>query len=263
MFAPIAESGYVNIYGRDTTERKRAEEALKHLAEDLRRSNAELEQFAYVASHDLQEPLRMVSSYMQLLKRRYQGRLDNDADEFIGFAVDGAARMQHLINDLLAFSRVGTRGRPMGLSSGEKALAEALTNLQVAIQESKSIITHDPLPTVFCDQPQLVQVFQNLIGNSIKFRGQQVPQIHISAKRAEREWVFSVCDNGIGLDLKFGERVFEIFQRLHSRTAYPGTGIGLAICKRIIERHEGRIWVESAPGQGATFYFTLPIKESS
>lgn len=263
MLVPIVEAGYVNIYGREVTERKRAEEALKHLAEDLRRSNAELEQFAYVASHDLQEPLRMVSSYMQLLKRRYQGKLDNDADEFIAFAVDGAARMQQLINDLLTFSRVGTRGRLMGLSSCEKILAEALMNLQVAIEESKATITHDPLPTVFCDQPQLVQVFQNLLGNSIKFRGQQASKIHISAKRAESEWIFSVCDNGIGLDPKFGERIFEIFQRLHSRTAYPGTGIGLAICKRIVQRHGGRIWVESKPGEGSTFYFTLPVKETS
>jgi signal transduction histidine kinase len=263
MFVPIVESGYVNIYGRDTTERRRAEEALKHLAEDLRRSNAELEQFAYVASHDLQEPLRMVSSYMQLLKRRYQGKLDNDADEFIAFAVDGAARMQQLINDLLTFSRVGTRGRPMGLSSCEKVLAEALMNLQVSIEESQAIITHDPLPTIFCDQPQLVQVFQNLIGNSIKFRRGQAPQIQISAKQDANEWIFSICDNGIGLDPKFGERIFEIFQRLHSRTSYPGTGIGLAICKRIVQRHGGRIWVDSKPGEGATFYFTLPIKETS
>jgi PAS domain S-box-containing protein len=263
MLAPIVEGGYVNIYGRDVTERKRAEEVLKHLAEDLRRSNAELEQFAYVASHDLQEPLRMVSSYMQLLKRRYQGKLDNDADEFIAFAVDGAARMQQLINDLLTFSRVGTRGRPLGLSACEKVLAEALMNLQVSIEENKAVITHDPLPTVFCDQPQLVQVFQNLIGNSIKFRGRQAPQIHISAKRVENEWIFSVCDNGIGLDTKFEERIFEIFQRLHSRTAYPGTGIGLAICKRIVLRHGGRIWVESKPGEGAAFYFTLPVKEIS
>jgi signal transduction histidine kinase len=263
MLVPIVEAGYVNIYGRDITERKRAEEVLKRLAEDLRRSNAELEQFAYVASHDLQEPLRMVSSYMQLLKRRYQGKLDNDADEFIAFAVDGAARMQQLINDLLTFSRVGTRGRLMGLSSCEKVLAEALMNLQVAIDENRAIITHDPLPTIFCDQPQLVQLFQNLVGNSIKFRGQQAPKIHISAKREESEWVFSICDNGIGLDPKFGERIFEIFQRLHSRTAYPGTGIGLAICKRIVQRHAGRIWVESKPGAGATFYFTLPVKETS
>jgi PAS domain S-box-containing protein len=255
---PLRQTGVVV----DITERKRAEAELEHTLEELKHSNAELEQFAYVASHDLQEPLRMVSSYMQLLKRRYQGKLDKDADEFIAFAVDGATRMQNLINDLLAFSRVGTRGRPMGLSSCEKVLAEALINLQVAVEESKAIITHDPLPTVFCDQPQLVQVFQNLLVNSIKFRGQQTPQIHISAKQEDSEWLFSVCDNGIGLDSKFGERIFEIFQRLHSRTAYPGTGIGLAICKRIVQRHGGRIWVESQPGQGATFYFTIPIKEN-
>jgi PAS domain S-box-containing protein len=246
----------------DITERKRAQEELHRTLEELKHSNAELEQFAYVASHDLQEPLRMVSSYMQLLKRRYQGKLDKDADEFIAYAVDGATRMQNLINDLLAFSRVGTRGRPMGLSSCEKVLEEALINLQVAVEESQAIITHDSLPTVFCDQPQLVQLFQNLLANSIKFRGQQRPQIHISAKPEPNEWLFSVSDNGIGLDPKFGERIFEIFQRLHSRTAYPGTGIGLAICKRIVQRHGGRIWVESQSGQGATFYFTLPTKET-
>jgi light-regulated signal transduction histidine kinase (bacteriophytochrome) len=177
--------------------------------------------------------------------------------------VDGAVRMQNLINDLLAFSRVGTRGPPKGLSSCEKVLAEALLNLQVAIEESEAILTHDPLPSVFCDQPQLVQLFQNLIGNSIKFRGPQPPRIHVSAKREAGEWIFSICDNGIGLDPKFSERIFEIFQRLHSRTAYPGTGIGLAICKRIVQRHGGRIWVESKPDAGATFYFTLPIEEAT
>ena len=204
----------------------------------------------------------MVSSYMQLLKRRYQGKLDSDADEFIAYAVDGATRMQTLINDLLAFSRVGTRGMPMVLISSEIALNMALTNLQLAIEESNAVITHDPLPSVLADQTQLVQLLQNLIGNSIKFRDSETPQIHISARRTESEWMFSVRDNGIGFDPKFTERIFEIFQRLHSRTAYPGTGIGLAICKRIIQRHGGRVWVESQPGEGATFYFTLPIKEA-
>ncbi|HLO29788.1 MAG TPA: PAS domain S-box protein [Anaerolineales bacterium] len=272
-FSPMGKQFHISVFsperGRfatlasDITARKRAEEALQHMTEDLRRSNAELEQFAYVASHDLQEPLRMVSSYMQLLSRRYQGKLGNDADEFIAFAVDGAKRMQSLINDLLAYSRVGTRGKPAALTACEMVLDEALMNLQIAVEESGASITHDPLPTIFCDQTQLVQVFQNLLGNSIKFRGLQAPHIHISASRQESEWFFSFRDNGIGLDPKFRERIFDIFQRLHSRASYPGTGIGLAICKRIIQRHGGRIWVESMPGEGATFYFTLPVKETT
>jgi len=235
---------------------------IQRIAENLRRSNAELEQFAYVASHDLQEPLRMISSYLQLLVRRYQGKLDSDADEFIAFAVDGAKRMQNLINDLLTYSRLSTQGKPLVLTSCETILDNALTNLRVAIEESNATIMHDPLSAIFCDPTQLVQVFQNLLDNSIKFRGPQVPQIHVSASREESEWMFSVRDNGIGLDPKFGQRIFDIFQRLHSGSSYPGTGIGLAICKRIIQRHGGRIWVQSIPGEGATFYFTLPVKET-
>jgi PAS domain S-box-containing protein len=245
------------------TERKHAEEELHRLLEELKYSNAELEQFAYVASHDLQEPLRMVSSYMQLLARRYQGKLDSDADEFIAFAVDGAKRMQNLINDLLAYSRVGTRGRTLVSSSCEGALKEALANLQFAIEESGATITHEPLPEVKGDPTQLVQLFQNLLSNAIKFRGPEPPRIHVDVHQESAEWVFRVCDNGIGLDSKFAERIFVIFQRLHHRDSYPGTGIGLAICKRIIQRHSGRIWVESMPGEGATFYFTLPIKENT
>ena len=204
----------------------------------------------------------MISSYVQLLGRRYQGKLDSDADEFIHFAVDGAKRMQNLINDLLSYSRVGTRTNPLVQVSAEDILKEALANLQFLIEESSAKITHGPLPVVRGDFPQLVMVFQNLVGNAIKFRGAELPCIHIEARRAAEEWIFSVRDNGIGIDPKFAERIFVIFQRLNDRTAYPGTGIGLAICKRVIQRHGGRIWVESEPGEGATFYFTLPVKET-
>lgn len=246
----------------DITERKHTEEELHRLLEQLKYSNAELEQFAYVASHDLQEPLRMVSSYMQLLARRYQGKLDPDADEFIGFAVDGAKRMQTLINDLLTFSRVGSRGKPLVHTSGEEALQEAISNLQIAIEESGASITHERLPQVKGDPTQLVQLFQNLLSNAIKFRGLEPPRIQVGVHQTESEWRFCVSDNGIGIDPKFADRIFVIFQRLHDRASYPGTGIGLAICKRIVQRHGGRIWVEAQPGMGATFYFTLPSKET-
>jgi len=259
---PIVDSGYVNLYGRDITERQRAEEELHRLTEDLRRSNAELEQFAYVASHDLQEPLRMVSSYVQLLSKRYQGRLDQDADEFIGFAVDGAKRMQNLINDLLTFSRIDTRGKPPVPTSCEDAIEVALSNLQIAIEESGASITHETLPVVKGDPTQLVQLFQNLLSNAIKFRAIEPPRIHVGVQQDAGEWLFRISDNGIGLDPKFAERIFVIFQRLHQGDTYPGTGMGLAICKRIVQRHGGRIWVESQSGKGATFYFTLPIKET-
>ena len=247
----------------EIVERKRAEEQLKRTMADLQRSNKELEQFAYVASHDLQEPLRMVSSYTQLLARRYQDRLDQDAHEFISYAVDGAERMQRLINDLLAYSRVGTRGKPFGRTDCEQALQNTLANLQTAIDETKATVTHDPLPTVLADESQLTQVYQNLLSNAIKFHGQAPPTIHIGAERNDGEWVFSFQDNGIGMDPQYYERIFVIFQTLHPRDQYPGTGIGLALCKRIVERHGGRIWVESEPGRGSTFYFTIPIKEVS
>ena len=234
------------------------EELVAERTKELQRSNKELEQFAYVASHDLQEPLRMVASYVQLIQRRYGGKLDEEADEFIEYAVDGANRMQKLINDLLVFSRVRTRGEEFQETNCEEVLESALGNLRMAIQESGSVVTHDPLPVVSADRTQLVQLFQNLIGNAIKFRSDDHPKIHVSAQENGREWVFSVRDNGIGFDPEHKERIFVIFQRLHSRGKYPGTGIGLAVCKRIVERHVGSIWVESAPGQGSTFYFTIP-----
>jgi len=245
----------------DITERKRAEEGLKQTMAELERSNEELQQFAYVASHDLQEPLRMVASYTQLLSRRYKGKLDTDADEFITYAVDGATRMQQMINALLTYSRVDTRGKDFKPTDCKSVLEAVLANLRVAIEESGAVVTHDPLPTVMADEVQLTQLFQNLIDNAIKFRGDEPPRVHISAKQKGAEWVFSVRDGGIGIDPQFAERVFVIFQRLHGKQEYPGTGIGLAICQRIVERHGGRIWMESQPGEGSTFYFTIPIKE--
>ena len=242
------------------TRRKTAEEELKRTVTDLRRSNAELEQFAYVASHDLQEPLRMVSSYMQLLSRRYKGKLDSDADDFIGFAVDGAKRMQTLIQDLLVYSRVGTRGKPFKPTNCEDVLEQVLVNLEVAINESGAVVTHDSLPTVAADDTQLVQLFQNLISNAIKFRGKEPPRVHITAEQKTGEWVFIVADNGIGIAEEFFERIFVIFQRLHGRDEYCGTGIGLAISRKIVERHGGKMWVKSEPGKGTTFHFTIPVK---
>lgn len=245
-------------FAREITDRKKAEEALKEKTEELARSNRELEAFAYVASHDLQEPLRMVTNFVQLLAKRYKGKLDSNADDFINFAVDGAMRMWNLINDLLAYSRVGTRGHPFEPINCETILQEALDNLKVTMEESGAVVTRRSLPTVTADSSQLGQLFQNLIGNAIKFRGNERPRIHVSANRNGNGWTFSVRDNGIGIAPEYTERIFIIFQRLHGRQQYPGTGIGLAICKKIVEAHGGRIWVESAPEKGATFYFTLP-----
>ena len=242
----------------DVTARKRAEYELYRTVEELKRSNAELEQFAYVASHDLQEPLRALTGMVQLLQQRYKGKLDARADEYINLAVEAAGRMQGLIGALLAFSRVDRYGGPIEAVDMNGVLGHALANLQVAIREAEASVTYDPLPQVAADGPQITQVFQNLIGNAIKFRTAAVPQIHVGAVSQPGAWQFFVRDNGIGIDPEHAERIFLIFQRLHSRREYPGTGIGLALCKKIIERHGGKIWVESEPGAGATFYFTLP-----
>ena len=249
----------VTFTALDITERKRAEVALTRKTQELARSNAELEQFAYVASHDLQEPLRMVSSYVQLLARRYKEKLDSDADDFITFAVDGANRMQALIKDLLAYSKVGTKGNRFEPTNCDTVLDLTLANLQFAIEENSARVTHDPLPTVLADPSQMAQLFQNLIANAIKFRGEDSPYVHIAAEKHENEWLFSIRDNGPGIEEEYKERIFEIFQRLHGRNDYPGTGIGLAICKKIVERHGGRMWVVSDPGGGSIFYFTFPL----
>jgi light-regulated signal transduction histidine kinase (bacteriophytochrome) len=253
-----------DILAGEVTERTKAqqslqesEEKLKIMVTELERSNAELQRFAYVASHDLQEPLRMVSSYTQLLEKRYKDKLDASAHDFINFAVDGARRMQNLIDDLLAFSRVGTHGKPFALTSMEVVFQAAVDNLQVAIKKARAKVTHDPLPTLMADEGQLVQLLQNLIGNAIKFHGKELPAVHVSAVQENDEWIFAVRDNGIGIESQYFERIFLVFQRLY-REEYAGTGAGLAIAKRIVERHNGRIWLESQPGQGSTFYFGIP-----
>ena len=243
---------------RDITEQKLAEERLHKLLADLERSNRELEQFAYVASHDLQEPLRMISSYTQLLEQRYSAKLDDDAREFINYAVDGARRMQRLINDLLEFSRVSTRGRRLEAMDANEVLGTVRVNLSAAIDDSGALVTNGELPTVMGDRTQMSQLLQNLIGNAIKFRGAAAPHVHIAASEGADEWVLTVKDNGIGIAPEYFDRIFVIFQRLHATADYPGTGIGLAVCKRIVERHGGRIWVESESGAGATFSFTVP-----
>jgi PAS domain S-box-containing protein len=248
----------------DVTERKEAQEAQKRdearerRSVELKRSNDDLQQFAYIAAHDLQEPLRMVASYTQLLAKRYKGRLDSDADEFIGYAVGGAHRMQLLIGDLLAYCRVGTNGKELCETSSEAALEQALLNLQGVIQESSGVVTHDALPSVVADDAQLVQLFQNIVGNAIKYRSAELPRVHVSAKKNNgNEWIFSIRDNGLGIDPQYFDKIFVMFQRLHGREEFSGTGIGLAVCKRITERHGGRIWIESKPGKGSTFYFAL------
>ncbi len=247
---------------RNITERKRAEEERERLLAGLARSNKELEQFAYVASHDLQEPLRMVASYVRLLEQKYKGRLDEKADKYIHFAVDGALRMQKLIEALLSYSRVATRAAEFKRVDMNRVYAEASTNLSAFIVESKARVRSGELPAVSGDEIQLLQLLQNLIGNAVKFRKPGVtPEVQISAVREKEEWLFSVSDNGIGIEKEYFDRVFQIFQRLHSQAEYPGTGLGLAVCKKIVERHGGRIWVESAPGQGTTFFFTLPLEQ--
>jgi PAS domain S-box-containing protein len=243
----------------DITERKQVEESLIRKTAELERSNTELEQFAYVASHDLQEPLRMVASYTQLLAHRYKGRLGSSADDFIAYAVDGATRMQQLINDLLEYSRVGRKTKEFMPIDCKRVYEQALANLHASIEETSAIITCDPLPIVMGDEVQLCRLFQNLIGNAIKYHAEEPPHIHVSAKLDNTEWIFSIRDNGIGIDSKHFDRVFIIFQRLHKKEEYTGTGIGLAICKKIVERHHGHIWIESTLGEGSTFFFTLPF----
>ena len=243
---------------RDITSQKRAEEALKVKTEELLRSNAELEQFAYVASHDLQTPLRAISGYLDLLTKRYEGKLDGEAQRFIQRTNENVHRMQRLINDLLAYSRVSTRGNSFKPTDCNAVLSEVLDMLHPSTEETGSVITHGVLPTVMGDPGQLVQLFQNLIGNAIKFRDKAPPRIHADAQPLDKTWLFSVKDNGIGIDPQYADRIFLIFQRLHTIDKYPGTGIGLAICRKIVERHGGQIWVESKVGEGSTFKFTLP-----
>jgi PAS domain S-box-containing protein len=261
MLSPLEspEGILVTTAIRDITKRKQAEAELLDKVAELNRSNVELAQFAYIASHDLQEPLRMVASYTQLLSRRYKGKLDSEADEFIAFAVDGATRMQRLIQDLLMYSRVGTKGGVFLDISSEDAMHRALANLRGAIDNAGALVTHGPLPRVHADQTQLIQLFQNLVGNAIKYQKPGVPKIHISAALQDvgGKWDFSVADNGLGIETKYFERIFGMFQRLHKREEFEGTGIGLAICRKIVERHGGNLWVESQVGQGSTFRFSL------
>jgi signal transduction histidine kinase len=243
---------------RDGARRERAEADLLHKVDELKRSNEELGNFAYVASHDLQEPLRMVTSYLQLLSRRYRGKFDAEADEFIDFAVDGATRMRLLIQDLLAYSRVGTVDAPLVDTSSQEALKLALNNLKSTIAESGALVTYDPLPKVLAIETQLTQLFQNLVGNAVKYQNTGTPKIHVSARRIEgKKWLFAVKDNGLGIEPQYFEKIFGMFQRLHGREEFSGTGIGLAICKKIVERHGGTISVESQAGEGSTFRFAL------
>ena len=242
---------------RDITPRKRMESEIRQSNLALEKSNRELRQFAYVASHDLREPLRTISSFIQLFRRRYEGKIDQDADEFIGFIVDGATRMQQLIDDLLLYSRVDSKGKTFSPVETGRVLDTVRANLGTAIAEAGAEVSIAPLPEVTGDENQLVQLFQNLLANAVKFRGEHHPQIRVECRREGADWHFLVSDNGIGIDPEYFDRVFDIFQKLHTRDQYEGTGIGLSICKKIVERHGGRIWVESAPGRGTTFHFTL------
>jgi PAS domain S-box-containing protein len=259
--APVSYQGRRATLGNlmDITERKQAEETLTRMVGEIGHSNTELEQFAYVVSHDLQEPLRMISSYTQLLAKRYHDKLDTTANDYINYAVDGAQRMRVLLNDLLDYSRLGTQGKPFQPTNYGDVLNQAMTNLKMAIEESGASVTHDYLPTLIADEGQLVQLFQNLISNAIKFCNQESPRIHVSAETKSGVWVFSVRDNGIGIDPQHAQRIFDIFKRLHTREEYSGTGMGLAICRKIVERHGGHIWVHPQPGEGSTFYFTIPV----
>jgi PAS domain S-box-containing protein len=270
LLVPVVDAAgrRVGVQGAfwDVTPRREAELRLQRAATevetanaDLARSNAELEQFAYVTSHDLQEPLRMVANFTELLQKRYQGQLGADADEFIGFVVDGAVRMQGLINDLLAYSRAGRRERPSAAVDSNLVVDRALDNLRAAVREKGAVVRRDTLPRVRGDAAQLTQLFQNLLGNALKFCGNRPPAVYVGARPdGEGVWRFGVRDNGIGIEPRHAARIFDVFQRLHGRGEYTGNGIGLAICKKVVEQHGGRIWVEPAPGQGSIFYFTLP-----
>ncbi len=253
-------TGYLLLLGQEAMRR---ESLVAERTAELARSNADLEQFAYAASHDLQEPLRMVASYVGLLGKRYRGRLDQDADDFIEFAVDGAKRMQELIEDLLTYSRVGTRGKAFEPTDCNRVVDEVIQNLRVLVTEQGALVTRDDLPVINADHTQLAELIQNLVGNAIKFRGEEPPCVHIAAEKSGGQWHFSVEDNGIGIDPKYNDRIFAVFQRLHTRREYPGTGIGLAVCRRIVERHGGRIWFESKPGDGTIFRFTLSDQEDA
>jgi PAS domain S-box-containing protein len=266
MLSPLAEGDDILVIAaiRDITLREQAAAHLLTKVEELNRSNKELEQFAYIASHDLQEPLRMVASYTQLLSRRYSGKLDKDADEFIAFAVDGAGRMQRLISDLLAYSRVASKGAELHAVSAEHALQHALVNLRGAIEDSGAVVTSELLPDVRGDEMLLAQLFQNLIGNAIKYQGEGIPRIAIGGRPSgAKQWLFWVRDTGIGIEPQYFERIFGVFQRLHKREAFAGTGIGLAICRKIMERHGGKVSVESTPGKGSTFSFALDLAEAA
>lgn len=253
---PLYRDGFV----RDVSQRKKDEKKLLRTMAELKRSNQELQQFAYVSSHDLQEPLRMVTLFSQLLKKRYKNRLDDDADEFIGFIVEGAQRMNLLIDDLLTYSRVTTHAKEFEMVDLEKVLDGVLATLYVSLKENKVTLTHDSLPMVYSEPSQMGQVFQNLIANAIKFKGSNKPEIHISARRDDKKWIFKITDNGIGIDPDHQEQIFDVFKRLHPREKFPGTGIGLSICQKIIKNHGGQIWVKSEPGNGSNFYFTIPDK---
>ncbi|HXG04183.1 MAG TPA: ATP-binding protein [Candidatus Binatia bacterium] len=252
------EPALVLIALEDITDRVQAAEVGTRQMQELERSNAELEQFAYVASHDLQEPLRAIVGYLQLLEQRYRGRLDADADEFIDYAVEAGRRMQALVNDLLAYARLGTQRRPPSPVDADAALRSVLEGLRTMLAETGAVVTHDRLPLVLVDEAQLRTLLQNLIANAVKFRGERAPRVHVSAEPNGPVWTFAVRDNGIGIEPRHQQRIFTMFQRLHTRAEYPGTGIGLAMCKKIVEGHGGRIWVASEPGVGSTFYFTLP-----
>ena len=257
------ETQLIYAIARDITDRKYAEDRLQETAAELKRSNDELSQFAYVASHDLQEPLRMITSFLQLLEKRYHAALDEDGKKFIHFAVDGAKRMQSLIQDLLSLSRVQTRAKVPMQTDCAKIFRDSVDNLQIAIAEAGATVTCDSLPTVVADATQMTQLFQNLIDNALKFRGPVPGRIHVGAVRKGSEFEFSVADNGTGIEEQYYDRIFGIFQRLHAGGEFPGTGIGLAVCKKIVERHGGRIWVESTPGKGSVFHFTIPDRQNA